>query len=640
LGSERTPASPPYRSSPDADWREKDNEIFPGGKTQEPSPPEGEERTALIHRQKRFLPTTREELAERGWDELDILFVTGDAYIDHPSFGVPLLGRLLEAEGFRVGILAQPDWRDPKAFQVLGRPRLFAAVSAGAMDSMVNHYTAAKRIRRDDAYTPGGRSGARPNRATIVYTAVLKGVFKGLPVIVGGIEASLRRLAHFDYWDDAVRRSILVDSKADLLVYGMGESPLLEIARRAAAGDTPTGKELRGTAFLSAAPPESAVILPSFEEVRDDPKTYGRAFRLASSEHNPYCARPLAQRHGERWVVINPPSFPLDESELDRIYALPFQREAHPSYAEPIPACEQIRFSITTHRGCFGGCAFCAIAEHQGKFVQSRSEGSVLDEIDRLTRHPKFRGTVTDIGGPTANMYGLDCRDPDARDRCRRSSCLYPRPCGNLKTTDEKAVRLLEKARGKREVNHVFVASGVRYDLLEHQAEYFEALLAHHVGGLLKVAPESVNEKVTRTMRKPGAGPFVRFLQRFREESRRLGLRQGLVPYFISGHPGCSLDDMVEVALFLKRNNLRVEQVQEFTPTPGTLSTCIYHTGFDPFTGKSVHVPRTDRERSLQKALLLWHLPEQRRSVMAALRACGREDAAQELFAAKKFRVR
>jgi uncharacterized radical SAM protein YgiQ len=581
-----------------------------------------------------FLPTSRDELAARGWQELDILLVSGDAYIDHPAFGVPLLARLLEAEGYRVGIIAQPDWRDPAALQVMGRPRLFAAVSAGAMDSMVNHYTAAKKIRRDDAYTPGGCAGARPNRATIAYTAALKGAFRGLPVVIGGIEASLRRLAHYDYWDDKVRRSILLDSKADLLIFGMGESPLLEVARRAAAGEPlPALSDIRGTARLTDQPPSDAMVLPAFEEVAHDGAAYNLAFRLASEEANPHCARSLAQRHGNRWVVVNPPALPLDEATLDRIYALPFTRLPHPSYRQEIPAYQQIRFSVTTHRGCFGGCAFCAITHHQGKIVQSRSEDSVLDEVDRLTAHEQFRGTISDVGGPTANMYGLRCGDAAARASCRRPGCLYPRPCRHLVTSGQRGARLLQKVRSRPGVRHAFVASGVRYDLLEHQQEYFEALLAHHVGGLLKIAPESVCEDVTRIMRKPGPQVFEAFLQRFWEQNRQLGRRQAVVPYFISAHPGCTLEHMVEVALFLHRHRLRVEQVQEFTPTPGTLATCIYFTGRDPFSGEEVHVPRGAEEKRRQKALLLYHLPENRRDVLEALRACGRLEEGKVLLA-------
>ncbi len=572
-------------------------------------------------------------MTARGWDDLDVLFVTGDAYIDHPAFGTTLLARLLEAEGYRVGILAQPQWKNPDSFKVLGRPRLYAAISAGAMDSMVNHYTAAKRLRSDDAYTPGNVAGLRPNRAVIAYTAAVKGAFKGLPTLIGGIEASLRRLAHYDYWDDKVRRSVLVDSKADLLLYGMAETALLEITRRLAGGEPfEQLTAIRGTAFIGKEAPAEAVTLPSFEELSADPDAYNRAFRLASEQQNPFSGQPLVQAHGERLLIVNPPALPLETRQLDRLYALPYARLPHHSYSEAIPAFEQIKFSITSHRGCFGGCAFCAITHHQGKTIQSRSEESILGEVSRLVRHPHFRGTVTDLGGPTANMYGLSCGDATAEAACRRAGCLYPRPCRNLVASDSRAVRLLRKVRQTLGVKHALVASGVRYDLLEHQQEYFEALLAHHVGGLLKVAPETVCDGVARIMRKPGSGPFSAFLDYFRATSRRLELRQGVVPYFISAHPGCGLSDMVDTALFLRRHRLQVEQVQEFTPTPGTLATCIYHTGIDPFSGDLVHVPRSLEERRLQKALLLWHLPQSRQDVLRALRLCGREEAAKELL--------
>lgn len=572
-------------------------------------------------------------MERRGWDRLDVLFVTGDAYVDHPAFGTPLLARLLEAEGFRVGVLAQPDWRDLKAFQAMGRPRLFAAISAGAMDSMVNRYTAARKVRNNDAYTPGGKAGRRPDRAVIAYTAAVKGSFKGVPTVIGGIEASLRRLAHYDYWDDKVRRSALVDSKADLLLFGMAESALTALAKRLAAGETIDAvRDLPGTAYLAAEAPSAALHLPSFEEVTADPVAYNRAFRLAAEQASPFCGRPLAQLHGSRVLVVNPPAAPLSETQLDRLYALPFAKRPHPDYTEPIPAYEQIRFSVTSHRGCFGGCAFCAITHHQGKTIQSRSIASVRDEIDRLSRHAEFRGTITDVGGPTANMYGLGCGDEKAQPVCRRGSCLFPAPCSHLRTSDGQATELLKTLRAHPAVKHLFVASGIRYDLLPHQPRYFSDLLRHHVGGLLKVAPESSSEKVTRIMRKPGPRLFSDFLQAFRERSRDLGLRQAVVPYFISAHPGCTLDDMVEAALFLKRNRLKVEQVQEFTPTPGSLATCIYHTGRDPFTGEPVHVPLSPKEKRLQKALLLWHLPENRRDIQEALRLCGREDVRAELL--------
>ncbi|MFO7982734.1 MAG: YgiQ family radical SAM protein [Desulfuromonadales bacterium] len=576
---------------------------------------------------------TRREMAERGWDELDILFISGDAYIDHPAFGVPLLARFLENAGFRVGIIAQPDWRSRDAFKVLGRPRLFAAISSGAMDSMVNHYTAAGKLRRDDAYTPGGRAGARPNRALITYTASVKGAFKGLPVVIGGIEGSLRRLAHYDYWDDRVRRSILVDTKADLLVHGMGEKSLLTIAKRLQSGESVSDlTDIPGTARLETTEPQGAVVLPSFDEVAADKAKYSTAFRLAAEQSNPLCGKPLAQKHGARFVIVNPPAEPLSEMEMDRLYALPFNRLPHPAYKEDIPASRQILFSVTTHRGCFGGCAFCAITHHQGKTIQSRSEQSVLDEIDRIAAHPDFKGTLSDIGGPTANMYGLQCGSKEAARHCRRPGCLMPRPCRHLVTSDRRLVRMLERVRRHSLVRHAYVASGIRYDLLEHQRDYFDALVSHHVGGLLKVAPETTAPGVAAIMRKPGPGVFEDFLRRFWDSCRQKGLKRAVVPYFIASHPGSTVSDMVDVALFLKRHRMRVEQVQEFTPTPGTLSTCLYHTGIDPFTGKEVHVPRSAKERRLQKALLLSHRSSSRKDVREALRLCGREEEGRVLL--------
>jgi uncharacterized radical SAM protein YgiQ len=600
-----------------------------------------------------FIPISREEVLKRGWDELDVIFVSGDAYIDHPSFGVPLLGRWLESRGFRVGIIPQPDWRSKDAFMALGRPRLFFAVSAGAMDSMVAHYTPARKLRHDDAYTPGNRHGARPNRATIVYTSRLKEAYKDVPVVIGGIEASLRRFAHYDFWEDKVRRSILFDSKADLLVFGMGESPILELAMRLKKGE-PFGeiREIRGTAFIAptppaplprgeagrrpgdgeAAPERSYLELPSYEDVSTDRRKFAEAFRKSSGEMNPFCCRPIIQRHGDRYLFCNPPSLPLSERELDAVYAFPFIKAPHPSYKEPIPAYEQIMASVTTHRGCFGGCAFCSIAHHQGKTVQSRSADSILREIKLLTGKDWFRGSVSDIGGPTANMYGLRCNDPSLQAVCRKAGCLYPVPCRNLVTDDRRLVELLGKIRKFPGIKNVAVSSGVRFDLLESQPAYCKELLARHVGGLLKVAPEHSEEHVLSSMRKPGRKAFTDFLARFRAESRRIGKRQAVVPYLISGHPGCTLNDMVELALFLKCNRLRVEQVQDFTPTPGSLATCMYHTGIDPYSGKELHVARSDREKRLQKALLLSHTPGERKYILEALRACGRLDAADELL--------
>jgi len=585
-----------------------------------------------------FLPITSDEARQRGWSELDVIFVSGDAYIDHPSFGVALLARLLESRGFRVGIIPQPDWRMKESFMVLGRPKLFFAVSAGAMDSMVAHYTPAKKIRRDDAYTPGNRHGARPNRASIVYTGRIKEAYKDVPVILGGIEASLRRFAHYDYWEDRVRRSVLFDAKADLLVYGMGEHPLLEIAEGLRSGESfAKVQNIRGTARIGSSAmrgelPEPVCSLPSWEEVTGDTRAFAMAFRLVEEQVNSQAASVIAQKHADRYLICNPPALPLSSRELDEIYALPFEKAPHPSYQEPIPAYEQIRSSITTHRGCLGGCAFCAISHHQGKVVQSRSEESILLEVKRLVSYPWFKGSVTDLGGPSANMYGATCCDEEAQQKCRKPSCVYPTLCKNLRLADRKAANLLKKVRSISGVRHVAVSSGVRFDLLSHQPEYERELFTHHVGGLLKVAPEHLVDAVTKRMRKPGRDVFVRFLEHFRAEAIRLGKRHSLIPYLMSGHPGCTLADMVDAALCLKSLGLKVEQVQDFTPTPGSLSTCIYHTGLDPYTGERVYVAKTDREKALQKSLLLYHLPEERAAVMKALEASGRMAVAEKLL--------
>ena len=581
-----------------------------------------------------FIPTSRAEMAARGWDELDVLFVSGDAYVDHPAFGVPLLARVLESQGFRVGIIAQPDWKDPQSLQVMGRPLLCAAISAGAMDSMVNHYTAARKKRRDDAYTPGGRSGARPNRAIIAYTAAVKGAFKGLPIVIGGIEASLRRLAHYDYWSDQVRRSVLIDSKADLLVYGMGEKPLVEIVVHLQQGESVAQLiDIPGTAWLSRTL-SSGTVLPGFEQVQHDTQCYAQAFAQAEQGNMAGGAGrvPLVQQHGARFVVVNPPADCLTETELDQLYQLPFTRRPHPCYSEKITAFEQIRWSVTSHRGCQGGCAFCAIARHQGRRVQSRSQDSVVAEIERITHDPQFRGTISDVGGPTANMYGIDLVDEQQCLSCQRSSCLHPAICPNLQVDTGRGARLLRRIRNIKGVKHVFVASGVRYDLLEHQADYLNELLDHHVGGLLKVAPEALSVSLLKVMRKPAPHHFARFIDTFRAHNRRTGKRRGIVPYLMAGHPGSTLSDMVDTALFLRQYNLRVEQVQEFTPTPGTLATCMYHTGIDPISGKTVVSSYSEKERRLQKALLLYHQPQNRAAIREALRLCGRENDAAALL--------
>jgi uncharacterized radical SAM protein YgiQ len=588
-----------------------------------------------------FIPTTAEEARQRGWSELDVIFVSGDAYIDHPAFGVPLLARWLEDHGFRVGIIAQPDWRSKEPFMALGRPRLFFAVSAGAMDSMVAHYTPARKLRHDDAYTPGNRHGARPNRATMVYTSRLKEAYKDVPVVIGGIEASLRRFAHYDFWENKVRRSILFDAKADLLIYGMAERAILQVAERMRDGEgLKEIRDVRGTAYgCGVADIDNHAIIPSYEEISASKEKFAEAFRLAYLQQNPWSALVVVQQHGNRALICNPPSLPLTEVEMDAVYALPFEKCPHPSYTETIPAWNQIKSSVTSHRGCFGGCAFCAITMHQGKTIQSRSKTSILAEISAMTRKPWFRGTVSDIGGPTANMFGLGCTSPDAMKKCQRESCIFPTICQNLRTGDKPATSLLQAVRALDGVKHTAVSSGVRYDLLERQPAYFSELIAHHVSGLLKIAPEHLVDHVTEIMRKPGKKAFETFLGRFRDESLRLDKRQYIVPYLISGHPGCTLADMLDLALTLKKMGIKVEQVQDFTPTPGTIATCMFYSGLDPMTGKHVYTATSDREKGLQKSLLLWHLPAERGKVMEALRELGRESDSSLLWGSEAGNV-
>ncbi len=570
----------------------------------------------------RHLPITLAEAQDRGWHELDIIFISGDAYIDHPAFGIPLLARWLEAYGFKVGIIPQPDWRTVDSFTVLGRPRLFFAVSAGAMDSLVAHYTPRKKLRHDDAYTPGGKHGARPNRASIIYTSRLKQAFRDVPVVLGGIEASLRRLAHYDFWDDAVRRSILLDAKADLVLYGMGEHSLLQLAQRMRKGERIEQiHDLRGSVYSTKETNLDGVRVPSFEAVRDDKAAYLEAFKLAEQQQNPYCAHVLLQPHGDRLIVCNPPALPLTTAELDAVYALPFSREPHPAYRTTIPAFEQIRTSLTSHRGCYGGCSFCAITAHQGKFIQSRTLSSLQAELRQLQGKAWFRGSISDVGGPTANMYRTGCGAADQGKRCRRPSCLHPEPCPRLQVDDAAAVAALQSL--ERKVKHLTVASGIRYDLLEQQPAYFQVLVKSYVGGLLKIAPEHLVDEVLRLMRKPGKQHFAQFLERFREESKRLGKRQSVVPYLMSGHPGCHPEHMVELVVELRRLGVQVEQVQEFTPTPGTVATCMYYTGMDPATGTAVYVAKSDRAKLLQKSILLWHLPEERQRATRLLREEG-----------------
>ncbi|MCC7534855.1 MAG: YgiQ family radical SAM protein [Deltaproteobacteria bacterium] len=589
-----------------------------------------------------FLPTTREEMDARGWNELDVLIVSGDAYVDHPAFGPVLIARFLEGRGFRVGIVAQPSWTRPDDVLRMGRPRLFAGISAGNLDSMLNKLTAQKKVRSVDQYSPGGANDRRPNRATIVYANLVRQAFPGLPIVLGGIEASLRRIAHYDYWSDSVRRSILLDAKADLLVFGMGERPAWEIATRLSKGEPVSAlSDVRGTAHVRSAPAKwqsvaddpsryvrdgKAVVLPSYEEVAASKERYALAARLFQYETNAHNGRPLLQLHGREAVYFNPPALPLEEREMDELYDLPFQRRAHFSYAEPIPAFETVKHSIVTMRGCFGGCTFCSITEHEGRIIQSRSEASVLREVRALSRMEGFSGVITDVGGPTANMYKMTCKDDETEAACRRLSCVHPGICENLVTDHDPLVGLLKKVREQPGIKRVFVASGIRYDLAERSPAFVAELAAHHTGGQLSVAPEHTDPDVLMRMKKPGIESYERFAQAFCRASEQAGKDQYLVPYFIVGHPGSTMKDTIALALYLKQNGMRPRQVQEFIPTPMAIATAMYHTGIDPLTMQPVPVVKELREKRMMKALLFFWDEEHWPLAREALRKAGRAD--------------
>lgn len=581
-----------------------------------------------------FLPVSHNDMKARGWNYYDFLLVTGDAYVDHPSFGTPVIGRVLEAEGYRVAILSQPDWRSTKAFKTLGRPRLGAMISAGNLDSMVAHYTAAKKTRSEDFYSPGKRAGLRPDRASIVYANRVREAFPGLPVIVGGLEASLRRFAHYDYWDDKMRRSALVDSKADLLVYGMGESASREIAARLHSGaDISEITGLRGTAFLAsdkAACGFPYMECPSCEEVRESKKDYAVAAKIQYEEHDPIRGRAVIQRHGDRFLIVNPPALPLSTGELDAVAALPFTREPHPMYDEMggVPAIEEVRFSVIHNRGCFGACNFCSLAFHQGRIVSSRSHESVISEVEGFISHPEFKGYIHDVGGPTANFRRPACKEQLKNGMCKNKSCLAPEPCRNLDADHSDYLALLRKLRQIKGVKKVFIRSGIRFDYLleDKNGEFFSELVRHHISGQLKVAPEHCVDSVLDYMGKPHAEVFERFTDRYRRLNDRHGKKQFIVPYLMSSHPGSTLKDAVKLAEYLNKAGIRPEQVQDFYPTPGTLSTCMYYTGLDPRTMKPVYSAKTFREKALQRALLQWYRPEKQKLVLEALEKAGRQD--------------
>lgn len=605
-----------------------------------------------------FLPMSRDEMDLLGWDSCDIVLVTGDAYVDHPSFGMAVIGRLLEAQGFRVGIIAQPDWQSAEPFAALGKPTLFFGVTGGNMDSMVNRYTSDKRLRHNDSYTPGGEGGKRPDRSVTVYAQRCREAFRDVPIVLGGIEASLRRIAHYDYWSDKVRRSVLADAKADILLYGNAERAVVEVAHRLARReDLSTMDDIRGVVLLKPAVPEgwtelhaddldsgeeggrpssemSVVRLPSYETVAEDREAYARASRVLHRESNPGNARPLVQRHGDRELWLTPPPIPLTMEEMDGVYELPYARAPHPSYGDAkIPAWDMIRFSVTIMRGCFGGCSFCSITEHEGRVIQSRSEGSILREIEAIRdRTEGFTGIISDIGGPTANMYRMACKDKETEAVCRRPSCVFPDICKNLNTSHDSLIQLYRKARDLPGIKKVMIASGVRYDLAVRSPTYVKELVTHHVGGYLKIAPEHTEEGPLRFMMKPGIGAYDKFKQMFDQAAKAAGKKYFLIPYFIAAHPGTTDEDMMNLAIWLKQNGFRADQVQTFLPSPMALSTAMYRSGVNPLrpvrrgASEPVSTVKNLKQRRLHKAFLRYHDADNWPLLRDALQRMGRAD--------------
>ncbi|MBL4606432.1 MAG: YgiQ family radical SAM protein [Pseudomonadales bacterium] len=648
-----------------------------------------------------FLPTSQKEMDELGWDSCDIIMVTGDAYVDHPSFGMAVIGRTLEAQGFRVGIISQPDWLSKEPFQVLGEPNLYFGITSGNMDSMINHYTADKRIRSDDSYTPNAEAGKRPDRAVKVYSQRCKEAYKGVTVVIGGIEASLRRIAHYDYWSDKVRPSVLLDSKADILLYGNAERAMVELSHRLARGDNIKDiNDLRGSAFIpKKLPPDwlevdstrldrpgvvapisnpydvpkdqqqdpsscesnpanqaqteetpqpvrfisslnaaeaaknSYIRLPSYEKVKNDKVLYAHASRVMHQETNPYNAQALVQKHGQREVWINPPPIPLSTEELDNTFELPYQRVPHPKYGDAtIPAYEMIRFSINIMRGCFGGCTFCSITEHEGRIIQSRSEASILREIEAVRdKTPQFSGSISDLGGPTANMYRLNCKSDEIQEVCRRPSCVFPKICENLITDHSHTTQLYRKARAIPGIKRILIASGLRYDLAVRDPEYVKELVTHHVGGYLKIAPEHTEAEPLAKMMKPSVDTYYNFKQMFDRFSKEAGKKQFLIPYFIAAHPGTRDEDMLNLGLWLKREGFRLDQVQNFYPSPMALATTMYHSEKNPlqklsYKSDAVLTPKKGRQRRLHKAFLRYHDAKNWPEIREALKKMGRTD--------------
>ena len=578
-----------------------------------------------------YLITTKAEMDARGWAELDFVIISGDAYVDHPSFAPTVIGRLLESHGYRVGIIAQPDWNDVNAFKVLGKPRLASLVTAGNLDSMLNKFTAAKKQRRDDGYSPGGESGRRPDRATVVYANRMREAFKGVPIVIGGIEASLRRFAHYDYWSDTVRRSVLIDSKADVLIYGMGEKQIVALAE--ALDAERLGKELptiKGICYVANEVPEGAIECPSYEAISTDKNIFAKAFKIQFDEQDPYYGKAVAQGHGNRYVIQNSPALPLTQEEMDHVYSLPYTRKWHPMYdaAGGVPALAEVQFSITSHRGCFGSCSFCAITSHQGRIIQNRSHESIVEEAKRMTTMDGFKGYIHDVGGPTANFRHVACEKQLKVGACKGKTCAAPKACPQLNTNHDDYVSILRKVRNVKGVKKVFVRSGLRYDYVldDNNKEFVKELCEHHVSGQLKVAPEHVSEHVTTIMGKANKSYFLKFKSWFDEANRKLGKQQFLVPYFMSSHPGCTLEDAIELAEFLRDQNMTPEQVQDFIPTPGSLSTAMYYTGINPLTGESVYVAKKGRDKAMQRALMQYKREENYDLVKEALLKANRRD--------------
>lgn len=580
-----------------------------------------------------FLPISKEDMQKRKIEQFDFIFISGDAYVDHPSFGTAIITRLLEARGYKVGIIPQPDWKNTDAFKILGKPRLAFLVSSGNMDSMVNHYTASKKPRREDLYSPGGSRGKRPDRAVTVYCNRLREAYKDVPIIIGGIEASLRRFAHYDFWDNQVRRSILLDSRADLLIYGMGEKPIIQVAEALDSGmEIKYITYINGTAYVTSELGNitDSIVIPGYEEVRESNRKYAQAFMFQYREQDYHTGSVLIQPHGERFLVQNPPPETLAGMELDDVYSLPFTRQYHPIYEKQggIPALNEVKFSLISQRGCFGGCSFCALNFHQGRVVQSRSHESILEEAEQLLKDPEFKGYIHDVGGPTANFRHTACDKQLKEGVCKQRQCLYPAPCKNLKVDHRDYIALLRKLRSLPGVKKVFIRSGLRYDYMmaDKDDEFLKELCENHISGQLKVAPEHISDKVLRYMGKPGKGVYNRFVKKYFDMNKRLKKEQYLVPYLMSGHPGSDIEAAVELAEYVRDMGYNPEQIQEFYPTPGTLSTCMYYTELDPRTMKPVYVPKDPGEKAMQKALIQYRNPKNYELVYKALKTARRED--------------